>query len=59
MTTEPRMVHLTGERMVFSCLTGTRDDSSRNASTQRELHRRTIGALLSRRGRTEWGFLSN
>ncbi|XP_037283191.1 uncharacterized protein LOC119176142 [Rhipicephalus microplus] len=26
MTTEPRMVHLTGERMIFSCLTGTRDE---------------------------------
>ncbi|XP_040064292.1 uncharacterized protein LOC8027870 isoform X1 [Ixodes scapularis] len=35
MTTEPRMVHLTGERMVFSCLTGTRDDSPRNARNGR------------------------
>ncbi|CAN7992441.1 unnamed protein product, partial [Ixodes hexagonus] len=35
MTTEPRMVHLTGERMVFSCITGTRDENPRNASTQR------------------------
>lgn len=31
MTTEPRMVHLTGERMIFSCLTGTRDENPRNA----------------------------
>lgn len=35
MTTEPRMVHLTGERMVFSCLSGTRDDNPRNGRVKR------------------------
>ncbi|XP_064466425.1 uncharacterized protein LOC135377724 [Ornithodoros turicata] len=30
MTSEPRMVHLSGERMIFSCLTGPRDETSKN-----------------------------
>ncbi|KAH6948772.1 hypothetical protein HPB50_026287 [Hyalomma asiaticum] len=35
MTTEPRMVHLTGERMIFSCLTGTRDEPRGAGATPR------------------------
>ncbi|KAK8788645.1 hypothetical protein V5799_021578 [Amblyomma americanum] len=35
MTTEPRMVHLTGERMIFSCLTGTRDEPRGGSTTPR------------------------